>query len=413
MRPIEGDITRGAHHVAGRFSVAPTKSSVQYLRATNVSADTSFSFKVKTTNPRRYSVRPNVGILWAGEEAQVTVQLPAQKETPPDMSKCKDKFQVLALPLSPEQVSELRGLAPEQQRAALTGLWASEGAKEASIDKIRCAFVFDASTRDAPIPEEQPHEVVTTSAPTSPETRTHAPPTPTAQTPYGGGGDDDGEAEEAAEGGGGRLSPRRRRPSSEAARRPIPSPPTVRLPCRHALRKSRLTRRLRTRRCERRCWRQQSSRKRRRRRSPRCARPTSAPPTTSPGSKRRAARALPLATPLLLCAHDSGHHRPRLPPLASCLPPARACALCAECARVSKRAAHMRDHAARSTQHAARSTQHACAATPLPALARSAVRRWSKPCNRRPRRRAGPRAHRAAAAVAAAAVAASAWQWQR
>jgi len=189
------------------FSVAPTKSSVQYLRATNVSADTSFSFKVKTTNPRRYSVRPNVGIVWAGEEAQVTVQLPAQKETPPDMSKCKDKFQVLALPLSPEQVSELRGLAPEQQRAALTGLWASEGAKEASIDKIRCAFVFDASTRDAPIPEEQPHEVVTTSAPTSPETRTHAPPTPTAQTPYGGGGDDDGEAEEAAEGGGGSAEP--------------------------------------------------------------------------------------------------------------------------------------------------------------------------------------------------------------
>ena len=411
MRPIEGDITRGAHHVAGRFSVAPTKSSVQYLRATNVSADTSFSFKVKTTNPRRYSVRPNVGIVWAGEEAQVTVQLPAQKETPPDMSKCKDKFQVLALPLSPEQVSELRGLAPEQQRAALTGLWASEGAKEASIDKIRCAFVFDASTRDAPIPEEQPHEVVTTSAPTSPETRTHAPPTPTAQTPYGGGGDDDGEAEEAAEGGGGSAEPPPPPPvvGGGASTDSIASNGSAAMPARSpkksldpALENATLREAVLA------AAEQQKE--------------AEATITALRQANERTANHLSrqqeASGPRAPARHSLAPLRARLgapssaPPASRLLPPASACVRALRRMRACEQA--RRTHArSRSTQHAARSTQHACAATPLPALARSAVRRWSKPCNRRPRRRAGPRAHRAAAAVAAAAVAASAWQWQR
>ena len=44
-------------------------------------------------------MRPLMGVLCdvlrcTGESAQVTVQLPLQKELPPDMQKCKDKFQV-------------------------------------------------------------------------------------------------------------------------------------------------------------------------------------------------------------------------------------------------------------------------------------------------------------------------------
>ena len=56
------------------FPVAIGKPSVQQLRAVN-STDSAFTFKVKTTNPKRYSVRPNVGIVWPGQDVTVTVQL--------------------------------------------------------------------------------------------------------------------------------------------------------------------------------------------------------------------------------------------------------------------------------------------------------------------------------------------------
>ena len=80
------------------FPVAVGKAAVQQLRASN-STEHTFTFKVKTTNPKRYSVRPNVGIVGPGQEVIVTVQLPAMKELPADMQKCKDKFQVLTLQL--------------------------------------------------------------------------------------------------------------------------------------------------------------------------------------------------------------------------------------------------------------------------------------------------------------------------
>ena len=61
----------------------------------------------------------------------------------------------------------------------------------------------------------------------------------------------------------------------------------------------------------------------------------------------------------------------------------------------------------RSTHARPRCAQHTCGGlTPLPGFARPAVRRWSKPCNRRPNRAAGPPALRAAAAAVAAAAAA-------
>ena len=148
------------------FPVALNKPAVQELRATNTS-DAAYSFKVKTTNPKRYSVRPNVGIVLGHQEAKVTVQLPGLREVPSDMNKCKDKFQVLTLKLDETKLAQLQamGAGSQAQRDALTDLWASDGAKEANVDKIKCAFAFDSSYRDPPIPEEDP-----TLAPYSPET---------------------------------------------------------------------------------------------------------------------------------------------------------------------------------------------------------------------------------------------------
>ena len=90
------------------FPVALNKPAVQQLRTVNGTANTAFTYKVKTTNPKRYSVRPNVGVVYPGEEMVVSVQLPAFKELPADMQKCKDKFQVLTLPLDEATSNALR-----------------------------------------------------------------------------------------------------------------------------------------------------------------------------------------------------------------------------------------------------------------------------------------------------------------
>ncbi|TYJ11223.1 hypothetical protein E1A91_A11G260900v1 [Gossypium mustelinum] len=49
------------------------------------------AFKVKTTSPKKYCVRPNVGIIMPKSACGFTVTMQAQREAPPDMI-CRDKF---------------------------------------------------------------------------------------------------------------------------------------------------------------------------------------------------------------------------------------------------------------------------------------------------------------------------------
>ncbi|KAF5729854.1 Vesicle-associated protein 1-2 [Tripterygium wilfordii] len=53
--------------------------------------DQHVAFKVKTTNPKKYCVRPNTGVVLPRSTCDVIVTMQAQKEAPPDMQ-CKDKF---------------------------------------------------------------------------------------------------------------------------------------------------------------------------------------------------------------------------------------------------------------------------------------------------------------------------------
>ncbi|PIN14377.1 VAMP-associated protein involved in inositol metabolism [Handroanthus impetiginosus] len=53
--------------------------------------DQYVAFKVKTTSPKKYCVRPNVGIIKPKTTYDFTVTMQAQKSAPPDML-CKDKF---------------------------------------------------------------------------------------------------------------------------------------------------------------------------------------------------------------------------------------------------------------------------------------------------------------------------------
>ncbi|KAM7256332.1 hypothetical protein ACFE04_012073 [Oxalis oulophora] len=49
------------------------------------------AFKVKTTSPKKYCVRPNIGVIKPRSTCDFTVVMQAQRVAPPDL-RCKDKF---------------------------------------------------------------------------------------------------------------------------------------------------------------------------------------------------------------------------------------------------------------------------------------------------------------------------------
>lgn len=66
------------------------KQSSCSVHLTNLS-DQYVAFKVKTTSPKKYCVRPNVGIIQPNSTCDFKVTMQAQKSAPDDMQ-CKDKF---------------------------------------------------------------------------------------------------------------------------------------------------------------------------------------------------------------------------------------------------------------------------------------------------------------------------------
>ncbi|KAI9671720.1 MAG: phosphatidylinositol-binding protein scs2 [Alyxoria varia] len=72
------------------------------LRLKNPHSD-PLAFKVKTTAPKQYCVRPNSGRIEPGDQVEVQVLLQAMKEDPPLETKCRDKFLVQSVAIPAEQ----------------------------------------------------------------------------------------------------------------------------------------------------------------------------------------------------------------------------------------------------------------------------------------------------------------------
>ncbi|XP_063943822.1 vesicle-associated protein 1-1 isoform X2 [Daucus carota subsp. sativus] len=81
------------------LSIEPTELKFQFELKKQISSslqlsnktDNHVAFKVKTTNPKKYCVRPNTGVVSPRSTCDIMVTMQAQKEAPPDMQ-CKDKF---------------------------------------------------------------------------------------------------------------------------------------------------------------------------------------------------------------------------------------------------------------------------------------------------------------------------------
>ncbi|CAN4125876.1 unnamed protein product [Withania somnifera] len=99
------------------------------LQLTNKSDDT-VAFKVKTTNPKKYCVRPNTGIVMPRSTCDVIVTMQAQKEAPPDMQ-CKDKFLLQSVVASPGTTA--KDITPE--------MFNKESGNHVEECKLRVAYV--------------------------------------------------------------------------------------------------------------------------------------------------------------------------------------------------------------------------------------------------------------------------------
>ncbi|XP_022757037.1 vesicle-associated protein 1-3-like isoform X2 [Durio zibethinus] len=77
------------HPTELKFPFELRKQSSCSMQLTN-KTEKYVAFKVKTTNPKKYCVRPNSGVVLPGSSCNVTVTMQAQKEAPPEQ--CRDKF---------------------------------------------------------------------------------------------------------------------------------------------------------------------------------------------------------------------------------------------------------------------------------------------------------------------------------
>ncbi|XP_034027613.1 vesicle-associated membrane protein-associated protein B/C-like isoform X1 [Thalassophryne amazonica] len=105
------------------------------LKLTNPT-DRNVCFKVKTTAPRRYCVRPNSGVIDAGTSINVSVMLQPFDYDPNEKS--KHKFMVQSM-LAPYDMTDMEGV------------WKEAKPEELMDSKLRCAF-------EMPLENDKTHE---------------------------------------------------------------------------------------------------------------------------------------------------------------------------------------------------------------------------------------------------------------
>ncbi|AET40980.1 phospholipid metabolism-regulating protein SCS22 Ecym_7130 [Eremothecium cymbalariae DBVPG len=131
-----------------------TTSSTEYVTITNKSSDT-VAFKVKTTAPKIYCVRPNAAVVAPGEQVQIQVILLGLSEEPAPDFKCKDKFLLITLP-APYELGD----------STVAEVWPqleAEFKQQAVSKKIKVKYLINTQSGKAPVDdlvaEEEPGDV--------------------------------------------------------------------------------------------------------------------------------------------------------------------------------------------------------------------------------------------------------------
>ncbi|KAF7726261.1 phosphatidylinositol-binding protein scs2 [Apophysomyces ossiformis] len=103
------------------------------------------AFKIKTTAPKQYCVRPNAGRIEPHSEVQVQIILQPFKNPLPEDYKCKDKFLV-----------QTAAIKPTYPDLAVGDLWTyidTEDKRSVQQHKLRCVFMPPKTSAAAPVAE--------------------------------------------------------------------------------------------------------------------------------------------------------------------------------------------------------------------------------------------------------------------
>lgn len=153
-----------ADSLAFRLQAQSAPQAVLTIR--NVSDDRKIAFKVKTTRPLRYLVRPNQGLLAPNGTASIMVIL-QQKDCdellrldPSERQLSNDKFLVQSLFVDDSFFELVKTKSTKEMADELTNMWAHTDKKALSNKKLRCRFLQDEAAAEAAAP---------TPAPASPE----------------------------------------------------------------------------------------------------------------------------------------------------------------------------------------------------------------------------------------------------
>ncbi|KAK4147944.1 PapD-like protein [Dichotomopilus funicola] len=144
----------------------------QVLKIKNVNSS-PIAFKVKTTAPKQYCVRPNSGRIEPGRDVEVSVLLQAMKQEPPADAKCRDKFLVQSVVITPEKeftnVTQIwdgvERSAIQEKKIRVTWLApANDGAAHSVATPVRSTAVngFESTPDTAPPSYASPHDDDTT-----------------------------------------------------------------------------------------------------------------------------------------------------------------------------------------------------------------------------------------------------------
>ena len=100
------------------------------------------AFKVKTTAPKQYCVRPNSGRMEPGERVEVQVLLQPLQEEPPIQTKCRDKFLIQSAVIT-----------ADKETLPIHEFWALQEREKEGVSehKIRCVYL---PPNSEPLPEE-------------------------------------------------------------------------------------------------------------------------------------------------------------------------------------------------------------------------------------------------------------------
>jgi len=103
------------------------------------------AFKIKTTTPKKYCVRPSTGFVLPQSKVPIQIMMSSQKEKPQDFDACRDKFLVQSVKLSEE----------EAEQPISANLFSKVGGKDVHEFKLKVSYT-QASSIPSPVGEVTP-----------------------------------------------------------------------------------------------------------------------------------------------------------------------------------------------------------------------------------------------------------------